>query len=670
MPRSIPFLLLWAAVILAAGTQCSRREENSVSPRTVDGTLDLRGWNFTKDGPVRLTGPWEIRWSRINDPENAGWSDTGEVAMVTAPHLWKNGPSPDFPKTGIASYRLYVELDSLSFQPGLDFHQTPAAYHIFVNGRLIKKVGRIGRTADLHEERYVPAVFAAPLVPGRNEILVTLASNPHPCAGLGTLTLGALSQLSRSFMIDLFLRLIVVGCLLFMMALAMVLFAGNPGQMQFCWFSGFCLCAAIASTGLFGVNVFATLHEPWSPAFIYAREAGIHGSVIMLIGFLSALYPRELSLRLLSPVLAANALIILLTLWYGSNIVATTAGSNLFTIILLATIPAMLVPMIFAVKARRKYARAILISFLPLGLCALYDMYSAINTNTFNVSHLGLLVLTLGYGYIIAKELSENARLVARQKVELSHAEKLATIGTLTASVAHEINNPNNALTLTLKSQQRAWEAIEPMLDGYARDNGEFEVGGYSWKELREELRRSFSRASGNAARIGAIVRQLREFSRRDDGSYGEWVDLNAVVADSLILTENLVRKRTANLRMELAPDLPPIRGNHQRLEQVVINVLQNAAQALESFEKAITITTRHEPASQRVTMVIADEGAGMDAMTLRHVFDPFFTTKAAREGTGLGLAICKRIVEAHGAAIAVDSKPGAGTVVSIHFPL
>ncbi len=656
-----------AALSLLWGCMDTATAESRDTTRAV---IDVRIRDIARHGSLRLNGPWRLWWSRILDSRDVKGVGAGASQLVEAPHLWKDGPSRRFADSGMATYRLVLNLDTVPAQPTIGFHQTPAAYRIFVNGRMVKQVGDIGQSSREHRIFYIPAVLPAPLVAGRNEIIVNIATSLHPCAGLGTLKLGTLDGLRRSFMLDFALRLGVVGCLLFMAAMALVLHISDTGRLQFLWFSGFCLSAAVATTGLFGINVYAAVDESWSPAFLYAREIGIHGAIIMITGFLSTLFPQEISLKRFSPVLAANALVIVLSVLYIERMLASVAGSMVFTVILLVSVLALIGAIAFAARSRRKYAPAVLASFLPLGFCSMYDMYSAVNTNTLSVSHLGLLVLALGYGYIVARELREKAQLATQRKIELSHAEKLATIGTLTASVAHEINNPNNALTLTLKSQQQAWEAIEPMLDGYARDNGEFEVGGYCWEELREELRQSFRRASGNAARIGAIVRQLREFSRRDDGSYGERVDLNAVIADSLTLAGNLVRKRTSSLRLELAADLPAIRGNHQRLEQVVINILQNAAQAIERAEQAITITTRHEPEHRRVTMVIADEGAGMDAQTLRHVFDPFFTTKAAREGTGLGLSICKRIVEAHSAAIAVDSKPGTGTAVSIHFPL
>ncbi|HEO70628.1 MAG TPA: HAMP domain-containing histidine kinase, partial [Candidatus Hydrogenedentes bacterium] len=137
-----------------------------------------------------------------------------------------------------------------------------------------------------------------------------------------------------------------------------------------------------------------------------------------------------------------------------------------------------------------------------------------------------------------------------------------------------------------------------------------------------------------------------------------------------LTLLNTMVRGSTRHFRAEYGEDLPPLRGDYQRLEQVVINLVQNACQALPDPEAAITLSTRYDAEENAVVLEVADEGCGIPSESLPHVTDPFFTTKRASGGTGLGLSIASSIVMEHGGRMTFDSAPGKGTRVSVTLPL
>lgn len=256
-----------------------------------------------------------------------------------------------------------------------------------------------------------------------------------------------------------------------------------------------------------------------------------------------------------------------------------------------------------------------------------------------------------------------------RQKQRL-HEERLLTLGTLVSVASHEINTPNNALLLSVQAQQHIWNELRPVHEAYARENGDFEVGGYTYGELKNEMPLLLDRAMRNSQRIKKIVQDLRGFSRKQEEALDENVQINGVVTNSLSLVDNLLKKKTKNLCVRLGENIPRIRGNHQRLEQVVINLLHNAAQALESPEKGIILSTSYDEPKAVVTLTVKDEGKGIEKKDLEHIFDPFFTTKDTEEGTGLGLSICRRIITSHKGDIAIASEPGMGTCVSIYLPV
>ena len=250
----------------------------------------------------------------------------------------------------------------------------------------------------------------------------------------------------------------------------------------------------------------------------------------------------------------------------------------------------------------------------------------------------GALRLAIG----VVEDLSERRRLEA----QLVLADRMASIGTLAAGVAHEINNP---LAFILSN-----------LD-------------YATSELREkggdaELVRALQDATDGAVRVREIVRDLRTFSRSDDDR-GSAVDVRRVLQTAIGLAMNEIRHRA---RLVVNPGaLPPVVAPEHRLAQVLLNLLINAAQAIpegDAVHNAVSVSTS-TAADGGALVEISDTGVGIPARVLPRIFDPFFTTKPVGVGTGLGLSICHGIVAQLGGEITVESAPGKGTTFRVHLP-
>ncbi len=247
----------------------------------------------------------------------------------------------------------------------------------------------------------------------------------------------------------------------------------------------------------------------------------------------------------------------------------------------------------------------------------------------------------------VARDLSERRQLQA----DLIQADRLAAVGTLAAGVAHEINNPLAYVLLNLEYLMREL----PRFDGdVAR---------------LDRLSERLAEARHGAERVGAIVRDLRTFSRADRDSSGP-VDVQLVLASALRVAATQLSGH-ARVVADYA-DVPPVRADAPRLEQVFLNLLVNAAQALPedaTGEHEVRVAVRSlDPA--RVAIEITDTGAGIPPELLDRVFDPFFTTKPAGIGTGLGLPICHSIVTAFGGEISVESQVGHGTTFRVALPV
>ena len=259
-------------------------------------------------------------------------------------------------------------------------------------------------------------------------------------------------------------------------------------------------------------------------------------------------------------------------------------------------------------------------------------------------------------------------REAAEQQQQLFEADRMIAMGILTSGIAHEINNPNTYILSSAQTLADAWDQARVVLDEYYEENGDFDLGGIPYETMREMLPSLNARILGGSRRIGRIIKELLVFSRREAGGATETVDLNRVISTTEILLASMIRKSTDHFTLDLCPGELLVLGNFQRLEQVLINILQNACQALSDTGCAITVTSRAQGGQAVVS--VRDQGEGISTENLGRVMDPFFTTKRDSGGTGLGLAVSSTIVHDLGGAIRFDSHPGRGTTVILTFPL
>jgi len=173
-----------------------------------------------------------------------------------------------------------------------------------------------------------------------------------------------------------------------------------------------------------------------------------------------------------------------------------------------------------------------------------------------------------------------------------------------------------------------------------------------------------------DARRVRDIVADLKDFAREKPPEMNDRVDVNEVVKKAIGLASNLIRKSTKRFTADYAPDVPAFKGNAQRVEQVVINLVVNACQALTVDDQKVAVTTHWDRETDRVVITVRDDGAGIPPEVVQRLTDPFFTTKRDDGGTGLGLAISDKIVQDHGGSLTFDSTPREGTTVRVTVPL
>jgi PAS domain S-box-containing protein len=265
------------------------------------------------------------------------------------------------------------------------------------------------------------------------------------------------------------------------------------------------------------------------------------------------------------------------------------------------------------------------------------------------------------------KQAEKKAKL---QQQQLLMGDKMKSLGILVSGIAHEINNPNNYILLNSKIISRAWNDIMPIIGTYYKEHGDFPLAGLPYSKASEKIEQLISGITEGSIRIQKIVQSLKDFARHDRGILDQAINVNSVIESALLIMENLIKKSTIRFTVNYGKSLPPVKGNFQQLEQVIINLVTNACQALTEKGQRIEISTSFTRKSDKVVVKVKDEGAGISGEDMKHIMDPFFTTKRDLDGTGLGLSISYNLVKDHGGDLKFVSKPRKGTTASVLLPV
>lgn len=247
---------------------------------------------------------------------------------------------------------------------------------------------------------------------------------------------------------------------------------------------------------------------------------------------------------------------------------------------------------------------------------------------------------------------------------------QLASLGEMFAHVSHEINNPNMAIGFNAGMLVSAWQDVAAILREYRKDNGNVDIGGLPISQAIERYPLLAREIQKNSVRIKEIIINLKKMARPDIGEDGVVVDVREILQSVVSILGGQVKQYTEHFTLKMPRFSVTVTGNVQQLEQVFLNVLLNALQALPNRQRKVWVLLSCNEENQEALVEIEDEGVGIPEENIKWITNPFVSTKFKSGGTGLGLSITATILEAHKGSITFDSVVDVGTRVTMRLPL
>ena len=252
---------------------------------------------------------------------------------------------------------------------------------------------------------------------------------------------------------------------------------------------------------------------------------------------------------------------------------------------------------------------------------------------------------------------------------QLQQAQKMETLGTLVAGVAHEINNPINLIMYNIPLLKKIWVDFMPLLMERRQKEPERKFGGFDYDFLSDNLGQLVVDIEMAAQRIAKTVSDLKNYSRQSNVAEKVPLQVNSAVKNALRLAQPTLHNSDVKITLNLADDLPDIEGNLQSIEQIILNITINAVHAVDHNRGEIEISTGLRIKDGMVYIRITDNGRGISPAISDKIFLPFVTDKQSESGTGLGLSVTYSLVKAHDGKIDFETSQNRGTSFNVYLP-
>ncbi|QJE72005.1 HAMP domain-containing histidine kinase [Aerophototrophica crusticola] len=649
-------------------------------PRAADGVLDLRGWDFGRDGPVRLVGDWSFWPGRLLDP---GQPPPGDGTLLAVPGRWTSlsvGGKP-LPGEGVGTYRLRVLLPADAPPLALRQAQRFIAWEVAVNGRPTLHTGRAGLTAGGTHTAGQKALAALPGGGTELDILVRVAA----FGGYGGMTqpllLGPADTLFDSWQAELALRAAFLSLCGSMGLLYLILFLLRPSDRACLAFAGMSLSIALVQVTSNTPLGSLLAGEISGQALAQVNNWMFPGVWLSCLASAQLLFPGHVRWRWMAPAALLSLAVPVASFWTLSHpgLLTRTAGLALAACALTLALVAwrawrsgqgLALPMglAWAVLALANLALVLRLGFpgvVEAGYCLMLFIQGALlfdrlrrlldQANRLNDR---LAALNRDLEAQVAdrtRHLSQAVEELRATQGQLVQSEKLAGLGRLVAGVAHELNTPLG-ITLTTTSH------LTQQVDELERALQSGKVTRTAFATFLQDLREASTLLTVNVTRTAAVVQSFKQVAGEPEGGPHRRFDLPEFLSELLPAQEARLRNAGVRLEVEVPPGLE-VRGNPGVLGQVLDELLSNILSHAFPPGRGGTVRLSAAPDGDRVALAVEDDGTGLPAEVRGRLFEPFVTTGRRDGRTGLGLHMAYNLVTgALGGVIGAEDRPGGGT--------
>ena len=630
-------------------------------PRAQQGLLDLSHWDFEKDGIAPLDGHWEFYWDRLLTPDDFSENiSTESRTFFPVPGLWGgfNLKTDRLPGDGVTTYRLNLRTtparETLAIRVGL----IQTAYKIWINGKYIASGGVVGKTSQSSKPQAAIGIFNFKNPGDHLEIIIQVSNFFQSRGGMrGRLYLGTEEQIRKKHNAWVAYDSILFGCLIFMAIYLGVLYTFRTEDRSPLYYGIVCLSMAVSSM-IHGLSEDAYLsfgffnppYEVLTKIAYYCVTLGL--PPLML--FLHALFPEEWNKKILRfflwALLALHALLLFVPIRVFCEYIIVL---EVFSII-----GAIYMGYVCAKAVAHKNMGALFLSF-GIGLSLMtgfYDFLIDIDiVHGPQLSNIGIFICALLNSLFISWRFSKAFSAVRSLSEELTAANiELSRLDRVKdeflANTSHELRTPLNGIM----------GIAESLIHG---------AGG----KLPEKAVANLSMIFSSTRRLAGLVSDILDFSKlksRDIQLAQKPVDINALSYLVLSVSRGLVGDKSLELIKDIPGDIPCVRGDENRLQQILYNLIGNAIKFTDQGEIRVAAIQM----DSMVQVSVSDTGIGIPADKFETIFQVFeqgdSTSSREYGGTGLGLSITRHLVELHGGELRVESQVGEGSVFYFTLPV
>jgi signal transduction histidine kinase/CheY-like chemotaxis protein len=678
--------ILLFCLLLATGCQLNSPQK---APLAKNGVLDLRGWDFEKNGTVRLDGEWEFYWEQLLQPKDfINTPPVAKTGYITVPGNW-NGYEVNGKKlngNGFATYRLVIKVDPKVDLLAFKLPSISTAYKMWINSHEASSNGIVGKNRATMTPEYAPNVTALPNGAGTIDLVIQASNFVHRKGGMWRpIEFGQIKQINKIREENLVIEFFLFGSIFIMGFYHLGLFLLRKKERSTLYFGVFCLLVALRVV-LTGERILH-LYGPWLgwQNLVRLEYLTFYLAAPIFVVFLGNLFP-EFSQKIVRIAGLLGLITGAIVLFTDSSIFTHTLTfvqimSVVFTIFVF-------VSFIRAIIHKREGAGLLCLGSALLISSLFHDILIANGVfHSINLAAAGLFLFIFVQSVMLSIRFSKAFTMAEDLSMELEEKVELRTQGLQKANKEIALSNKMLRETQSQLIQSQKMEAMGTLAGGIAHDFNNIlgTILGYSELLLNDQaadspIKEHLHAIYRSGERAADLVRQILTFSR------GDTQDLAPMqIQPSLKETLNMIRAtlpESIEIRDRIDPECGPIMANQTQISQVLLNLCNNANFAMKASGGVLDIGLKEtvvqknrflEAANDKgvyLQLSVSDTGSGMADEVLNRIYDPFFTTKKVNEGSGLGLSIVHGIVKNHQGFIDVESQIGKGTRFDIYFPI